>query len=157
MSEQQEQNRSPNGVYLRGNLGADPFERKLTSGVLKVQFSLAVTERYKNRAGEDKEETTWVDVECWEDLAHEVMEKYKKGSYIEVFGRIRKDVWDDKDNPAQKRSKLYVRAHKVVAGDKTRGSGERSAGPDFAKATRKPKPKAEPVADEGEGGSDIPF
>src|SRR5690348_13402541 len=93
--------RSPNEAYIRGNLGDDPFSRTLTSGALKVTFSVAVNEKYKNKAGEDKEETTWVDVECWDDTARGVLEQFKKGSYVQVWARIRKDTWEDKANPGQ--------------------------------------------------------
>jgi single-strand DNA-binding protein len=154
--------KAPNSVYVRGNLGDDPFSRSLNSGALKVTFSIAINERYKNKAGEDKEETTWVDVECWDDTAQMVLDQFKKGAYVEVSGRLRKDVWEDKATN-QKRSKHYIRAFEVKPAGRSQeegGDGAPAAAADKKSARRSsPKPKREepqPVA-ASTGGEEIPF
>ena len=49
-----------------GNLGKDPEVKHLSNGDRVVNFSLAVSERWKDRnSGERKEKTTWVPVVIW--------------------------------------------------------------------------------------------
>lgn len=48
---------SLNKVMLIGNVGKDPEVRHLESGATTASFTLATTERYKDRNGETKEQT----------------------------------------------------------------------------------------------------
>ncbi|HVB89078.1 MAG TPA: single-stranded DNA-binding protein, partial [Beijerinckiaceae bacterium] len=51
---------SVNKVILVGNLGKDPEVRRLNSGDPVVNFSLATTESWRDKAsGERKERTEW--------------------------------------------------------------------------------------------------
>ena len=45
---------SLNKVILIGNVGKDPEVRHLETGTAVASFTLATTERYKNKNGEDK-------------------------------------------------------------------------------------------------------
>lgn len=89
---------SLNKVMLIGNVGKDPEVRYLdgASGNSKVAtFTLATTERYKDRNGETKELTEWHNIVAWRGLA-DIIEKYvKKGTQLYIEGRIRTRSWDD--------------------------------------------------------------
>lgn len=89
---------SLNKVLLIGNAGRDPEVRHLESGVMTASFSLATTERYRDRSsGEMKEQTEWHNIVCWRNLA-EVAEKYvRKGTQLFIEGRIRTRSYNDKD------------------------------------------------------------
>ncbi len=89
---------SLNKVLLIGNAGKDPEIRHLESGVVNATFSLATTERYRDRtSGEMKEQTEWHNIVCWRNLA-EVAEKYvRKGTQLFIEGRIRTRSYNDKD------------------------------------------------------------
>lgn len=89
---------SLNKVLLIGNAGRDPEIRHLESGVMNATFSLATTERYRDRSsGEMKELTEWHNVVCWRNLA-ELAEKYvRKGTQLFIEGRIRTRSYNDKD------------------------------------------------------------
>lgn len=81
--------RGVNKVILIGNLGKDPEVQNFDKGVKKASFSLATTETYRNRDGQDIEQTEWHNIILWRGLA-EVAEKYlKKGSQVYIEGRIR--------------------------------------------------------------------
>jgi single-strand DNA-binding protein len=81
--------RGVNKVILVGNLGKDPEVISFDGGVKKASFSLATTEVYRTRDGQDMEQTEWHNVVLWRGLA-EVAEKYlRKGSQIYVEGRIK--------------------------------------------------------------------
>ncbi len=89
---------SLNKVMLIGNVGRDPEVRYLDgqSGNAKVAtFTLATTERYRDRNNELRENTEWHNIVAWRGNA-DVCEKYvRKGTQLFIEGRIRTRSWDD--------------------------------------------------------------
>ena len=80
---------SVNKVILVGNLGKDPEIKKFDSGIKNASFSLATTEKYKNKSGEMVSNTEWHNIVVWGTLS-EIAEKYlKKGSQIYLEGKIK--------------------------------------------------------------------
>ena len=53
---------SVNKVILLGRLGKDPEVRNFQNGGKVVNFSLATSERYKDRDGNQQEKTEWHNV-----------------------------------------------------------------------------------------------
>mgnify|MGYP000849928396 FL=1 len=84
-----------NKVLLIGNVGRDPEIRHLEGGASVASFSLATTERFKDRSGETREITEWHNIVAWRQLADLAGRFIKKGSQIYVEGRIRSRSWDD--------------------------------------------------------------
>lgn len=88
---------SLNKVLLIGNVGKDPEVRHLEIGAVTASFSLATSERYKDRNGEVKDITEWHNIVCWRGLA-EIVEKYvKKGTQLYIEGKIRTRSYQDRD------------------------------------------------------------
>ncbi|MDT8421891.1 MAG: single-stranded DNA-binding protein [Desulfuromonadales bacterium] len=88
---------SVNKVILVGNLGKDPELRYTPSGAAVATFSLATTERYKDRDGNRQEKTEWHNVVVWRQLA-EICGKYlHKGKQVYIEGRIQTRSYDDRD------------------------------------------------------------
>ena len=91
---------SLNKVMLIGNVGRDPEVRYLdgNSGNAKVAtFTLATTERYRDRNGETRENTEWHNIVAWRNNA-DVAERFvKKGTQLFIEGRIRTRSWDDQN------------------------------------------------------------
>lgn len=86
-----------NHVQLIGRLGANIEVKKLESGKIVGQVSLATNEIYKNQKGERVEETTWHNLVVWGRNA-EIIEKYaEKGAEIGVGGKISNRTFVDKD------------------------------------------------------------
>ena len=86
-----------NKVILVGNLGKDPEVKYLDKGVVVANFSLATTEKYRNKEGERVNQTEWHNIVLWRGLA-EVAEKWlKKGSSVYIEGKIKTRKWEDKD------------------------------------------------------------
>ena len=96
-----------NRVQLIGRLGKDPESRFTPTGKKVTQFSVAVSNRWKSRDGENKESTEWVNVEAWDRLGEVCQEYLKKGSLVYVEGRLKTDKYEDKGE-----NKYYT---KVVA------------------------------------------
>ena len=88
---------SLNKVMLIGNVGRDPEIRYIdNSGNAKVaSFTLATTERYRDRNGEMKENTEWHNIVAWRNSADIVERFVKKGTQLYIEGRIRTRSWDD--------------------------------------------------------------
>ena len=57
---------SVNKVILVGNLGRDPEVRATPSGQSVCSFSIATTERFTDRAGQQREQTEWHNVVAWD-------------------------------------------------------------------------------------------
>ncbi len=88
---------SVNKVILIGNLGKDPELRYTAAGTAVANFSLATSERYKDRGGQQQEKTEWHNIVVWRQLA-EICGKYlQKGKQIYIEGRIQTRSYDDKD------------------------------------------------------------
>ena len=93
---------SLNKVLLIGNVGRDPEIRYLDSGSAQggqspkvATFTLATTDRYRDRNGELRENTEWHNLVLWRQLA-EIAERYiRKGSQIYVEGKIRTRSYAD--------------------------------------------------------------
>ena len=97
---------SYNKVILMGNLTRDPELKRTSTDMAVAQIGIAVNRKYKDREGNQKEETTFVDCEAWGKTA-ETMAKYlSKGRPVFVEGRLKLDQWQDKDG--SNRSKLRV-------------------------------------------------
>ena len=89
---------SLNKVMLIGNVGRDPEVRYLdgNSGQAKVAtFTLATTERFRDRNGETRENTEWHNIVAWRSTADVVERFVKKGTQVYIEGRIRTRSWDD--------------------------------------------------------------
>ena len=93
---------SLNKVLLIGNVGRDPEVRYLDQGSAQggqstkvATFTLATTDRYRDRSGELRENTEWHNLVLWRQLA-DLAEKFiRKGSQIYVEGRIRTRSYND--------------------------------------------------------------
>lgn len=77
-----------NKAILIGYVGKEPAVKHLDGGRAVARFTLATTERYKNRQGERIEKTEWHNIVLWTPLA-EIVEKYvKSGHKLYLEGRI---------------------------------------------------------------------
>jgi single-strand DNA-binding protein len=85
-----------NRVQLIGRLGKDSESRFTPTGKKVTHFSLAVSNRWKNNAGEMKEYTEWVNIEAWGRLGEICQDYLKKGSLVYLEGRLKTDKFEDK-------------------------------------------------------------
>lgn len=151
---------SLNKVLLIGNLTRDPDVRMMTNGRPVCNFGLALNRSYKDAEGNRKDETTFVDVECFGPRAEAVGRFFTKGRAIFVEGRLKLDQWETKEG--EKRSAIRVvldnfefvdsrqeatSANAVSSGDKISAQ----AGPPNEKLVADSK-EADPELDE-----DVPF
>ena len=85
-----------NRVELLGRLGKDPESKFTPTGRKVTHFSLAISNRWKNKDGDVKEYTEWVMIEAWSRLAEVCQEYLKKGSLVYIEGRLKTDRYEEK-------------------------------------------------------------
>ena len=87
---------SVNKVIIVGNLGRDPEVRTMQSGDKVANFSVATSERWKDRnTGEMQERTEWHRVVIFGRTA-EIAEQYlRKGSKVYIEGQLQTRKWED--------------------------------------------------------------
>lgn len=155
---------SLNKVMLIGNVGKDPEVRHLESGATTASFTLATTERYKDKNGETKDQTEWHNIVCWRALA-DLVEKYvRKGSQLYIEGRIRTRSYTDRDGNTRYITEITADNLQML-GRKESGTSTSYPAPTPAPApvhTSAPAaPKSTPIIDMNavneDEGDDLPF
>lgn len=88
---------SINKVTLLGNLGQDPQVRALQSGQKVVSFSLATSDRWKDKStGEQKEQTEWHRIVIFNPNLAEVAERMlQKGTKLYIEGSLKTRKWQN--------------------------------------------------------------
>ena len=84
-----------NKVILIGNLGADPEMRYTPSGTAVATLRLATNRKWKDKDGNQQEETEWHRVIVWSQSAEFCGNYLSKGSKIYVEGRLHTNKWKD--------------------------------------------------------------
>ena len=86
-----------NKIIIVGHLGRDPELRYTPQGSAVCNFSVATSDKRRDKSGEYQEITTWFKVTLWEKKA-EVASKYlTKGTQVYIEGRLRVEEWTDRD------------------------------------------------------------
>lgn len=101
---------SVNKVILVGNLGRDPEVRTTNNGMRIVSFSLATSERWKDRqTGEQQDRTEWHNVVIMNERLGEVAERYlRKGSSVYVEGQLQTRKWTDQQGTDRWRTEIVL-------------------------------------------------
>lgn len=109
-------------TVIVGNLGRDPETRYLPSGEAVCNFSVAVTESWKDKAsGEKKESTVWYRVSAFGKLAEICGQYLKKGSQVLVDGKMQTRKWQDKEGVEKETWELKA-DNMTMLGGKPEGS-----------------------------------
>ena len=85
---------SINRAVLIGHVGKDPEIKTFSSGNKVANITLATSERYKDRDGNQKEETEWHTVQAFGKLADIVEQYVRRGYLLYVDGKIRTRSYD---------------------------------------------------------------
>lgn len=86
-----------NFITFIGNLTDDPDLRFTQNGAPVASFRVASNRRFNDRNGNQQEETTFLSVNCWRDLAENAAESLKKGDRVVVIGRVRVRSYENRD------------------------------------------------------------
>lgn len=100
-----------NKIILIGHLGRDQEMRYTPQGTAVSNFSIATSEKRKDRSGEMQEITTWFRVSLWGKQAEAVGQYLTKGKQVYVEGRLRTEEFTDREG--NKRISLEVTASDI--------------------------------------------
>jgi len=122
-----------NKVILVGNLGHDPDVSYTPSGTAKVRFSLATSERWRDKStGELEERTEWHRVIAWGKVGESCAEYLSKGRQVYVEGRLQTRQWE-KDGVTKYTTEVIATEIKLLGsrgGDRgAHGAEEEPEGP----------------------------
>jgi single-strand DNA-binding protein len=160
--------KSVNKVILIGNLGKDPEVKYTPSGMAVARFSVATTDRVKDKDGNWQDRTEWHNLVAFQRTAEIAAEYLKKGNKVYIEGRLHNDSWDDKETGQKKyRTEVIINDLVLLGGPRDGGgegggysgrSGAKSGGSSFDQSA----PEHEAHAPAGGGGAeitdeDIPF
>src|ERR1022692_2270804 len=112
---------SVNKVIVVGNLGKDPETRFLPDGKAVCNFSVATTDKWTDKAtNEKKEATEWHRVSTFGRLAEICGEYLKKGSQVYIEGKLRTRKWQDKEGQDRYTTEIVGNEMQMLGG---RGGG----------------------------------
>jgi single-strand DNA-binding protein len=111
-----------NRVTLVGYLGKDPESRTTPQGRMVTKFSLATTERWKGKNGDQNDRTDWHHIVMWGRSAEVASEYLKKGDCCLVEGKIRYHFWDDEGGKRHYRTDIEVDRFQLLPGKNVAGT-----------------------------------
>ena len=147
---------SINKVILGGNIGQEPQVRTINSGQKVVSFSLATSERWRDRSsGEQKEQTEWHRVVIFNPNLVEVAERMlQKGTKLYLEGSLKTRKWQNQQGADVFTTEVVLNPFAgqmvILSGAKAMGDGDFGGAPSAPAAPR----EEISVADIGD---DIPF
>lgn len=156
-----------NRASLIGRLGKDPELRNMGNGKPVASFSIATSDRWKDKeSGKDKENTEWHRITCFRESTVRFLEHYvKKGDQVYVEGQIKTRKYD-KDGVTHYATEIVItdfNGEVRKLGSAGEGGSKRDEG-DYG-TTRDREPSSRPQASREQSGGfagggmddDIPF
>lgn len=116
-----------NKSQIIGRVGRDPEMRYSSTGEPIASFSVATSERYKEKAtGNAVEKTEWHNVSAFKRLAEIIGEYVKKGSLLYIEGKLVTRKWQDKDGQDRYSTGIVANEMKILS---SRGEQKQQAEP----------------------------
>jgi len=141
-----------NKVQIIGRVGKDPEVRYATNGDAIANFTVATSERYKDKqTGEAVEKTEWHNVSAFRRLGEIVGEYVRKGALIYIEGKIQTRKYE-KDGVTHYATGIVASEMKMLGG---KNDNQQQQG--------QPRPQQKPAPSQSSGGGfddmddDIPF
>ena len=150
--------KSVNKVILLGNVGKDPEIKSTPNGVQVATFSIATSERFKDKTGNWQDRTEWHNLVAYQRTAEIIRDYVKKGSKLYIEGRLQTSSWDDKSTGQKKyRTEIIVNDLSLLSG---KGEGE-SGGSGYSRSNTASFDQSGPAQEYSQAteitDDDIPF
>ncbi len=151
--------KSVNKVILLGNVGKDPEIKATASGTVVATFSIATSERFKDKAGTWQDRTEWHNLVAYQRTAEIVRDYVKKGNKLYIEGRLQTSSWDDKTTGQKKyKTEIIVNDLSLLSG---RGESGESGSSGYSKSNTASFDQRGPAEDFSQSteitDDDIPF
>ncbi len=112
-----------NKAIILGNLGRDPEVKQTPSGQSVCKFSMATTERWKDKEGQKQERTEWHNIVVWGKQAELCGQYLAKGRQAYVEGRINTRSYDDKNGEKKYITEITASDVRFIGGGKGAAPG----------------------------------
>ena len=119
-----------NKVILIGNLGADPEIKFTQNGAPVATFTVATTEKWKDKDGQVQEQTEWHRIVAWQRLAEICGEYLAKGSRVYIEGKLQTRKWKDQSDNDRYTTEIVAREMKMLSPKGIKSGGQSSPGPE---------------------------
>lgn len=147
---------SLNKVMIIGHLGRDPEVRFTTSGDAVCTLNIATSERFRGKAGEQREATEWHRVVLYRRQAEIARDYLKKGSLVFIEGSLKTRKWTDKNGLERYTTEVETREMKMLGGDGKDGGEVERFNVKKPQAAQ-PVSVTKPNTNSGDDEWDIPF
>lgn len=156
--------RGINKVILIGNVGGDPETRYLPNGNAVTNLTLATSDSWKDKQGQQQERTEWHRVSFFGKIAEIAGQYLAKGSKVYIEGRLQTREWE-KDGVKRYTTEIVVDMGGTMQmldsrGDNA-GAPAQRAQSSQQPAQKRPAPSvqhdAQPAPDYDSFDDDIPF
>lgn len=108
--------RGINRVFLIGNLGKDPELKTFSNGGSLCNATLATSESWKDKDGQQQERTEWHNVVFHNKLGEVVAQYLSKGSKVYVEGSLRTRKWQDKEGKDRYTTEIHASEMQMLDG-----------------------------------------
>lgn len=99
---------SLNRAQIVGNLTRNPEMRNIPSGQAVTSFSVATNRRWKDKDGNQQDQTEFHNVVAWGKLAEISNQYLKKGNKVYIEGRLQTQTWDGQDGNKRNRTEIVT-------------------------------------------------
>lgn len=97
-----------NRVELRGNIGGTIFDNKKEKEGACFIFSLATSEKYKDRAGNEVVKTEWHKVVSFGTRADQLRKHTIVGSHVMIIGKLKSNEYENESKQKVKTTDIIV-------------------------------------------------
>ncbi len=126
-----------NRVNLVGNLGRDPEVRETQYGKKIMSFSIATSERWKDRNGEMQDTTEWHSIVVFAPEIIDAMQTsgLRKGHRVHLEGQLKTRKWTDKEGRERYTTEITVSPYTGLITIDARSENKASMKPTTANKT----------------------
>ncbi len=104
-----------NKVILVGSLGADPQSKSFPNGGSVCNFSIATSEKWKDKqSGQLNESTEWHRIVVKNRLGEIAQQYLKKGSKVYIEGKLRTRTWKDQNNQEHYTTEVHAETMQML-------------------------------------------
>ncbi|RJR26618.1 MAG: single-stranded DNA-binding protein [Desulfobacteraceae bacterium] len=136
-----------NKAILVGHLGRDPEMRVTSSGMAVATFSIATSEKWKDKnTGSLQDRTEWHRIVAYGQLAQVCADYLKKGKQVYVEGRLQTREWEDRQGNKKTTTEIIAQTIQML------GPSDRGAKSPLAEDRSAAEEQSMPVPED-----DIPF
>lgn len=120
-----------NKIILIGHVGQDAELRDVGSTTV-LSFSVATTEKWKDKNGERQERTDWHSVSLWGKRGEALAKYVTKGTRVAVEGRVQYRQYEDRDGNKRTATEIVASDIELLGGGSRQSDGPRYQGSGYS-------------------------